>query len=131
MARPRAEIIERARMLAEECRKLEIESAETRQKAVASLERMNASTLVDIYIKGDEVQTLSTSTLVYRALPAPEGSLSRFCDECLDAARRAMQRHQDCMQLVHQKPIFKTMYLHWYVFDCTRVSICEPVADTD
>ena len=76
---------------------------------------MKASHLVDIHVKGDEVQLLSTLTLVYRAIPAPEGSVSRFCDECVDSARRAVVKHQACMQLVSQEAYVKTIYLHWYV----------------
>jgi hypothetical protein len=126
LAQPRAEIIKRARKLAEECRKIEIESEEIRNRAVASLEKMNASTLVDVHVRGDEIQTLSTSTLVYRALPAPEGSVSRFCDECLDTARRAMQKHKACMQSIHKEPIFKTMYLHWCVTEQTKRNLPQP-----
>ncbi|CAM1501549.1 Fc.00g035330.m01.CDS01 [Cosmosporella sp. VM-42] len=113
LARPQAELIERARVLAAECRKIEVEAAECRDRALASLERMKASHLVDIHVKGDEVQLLSTLTLIYRAIPGPDGSISRFCDECVDSARRAVVKHQACMQLVREEAYVKTIYLHW------------------
>ncbi|KAH6973200.1 hypothetical protein BKA56DRAFT_676974 [Ilyonectria sp. MPI-CAGE-AT-0026] len=113
LARPQAELAERARVLAAQCRQLEAEASEVRKIAVASLERVKASRLVDIHVKGDEVQLLSTMTLVYRAIPAPEGSLSRFCDECVEIARRATQKHLDCMELVRREAYAKAIYVHW------------------
>lgn len=86
---------------------------------------MSVSHLVDIHVKGDEVQLLSTMTLVYRAIPAPEGSLSRFCDECVDVARRAMQKHLSCMELVRRDTHAKAIYVHWYVGGAQDL-ICLP-----
>lgn len=88
--------------------------------AIASLERIKASHLVDIHVKGDEVQLLATMTLVFQAIPAPEGSLSRFCDECIDTSRRAMQKHFSCMELVRREAYAKAIYVHWYVSDLPR-----------
>ncbi|KAH7136670.1 hypothetical protein B0J13DRAFT_449759 [Dactylonectria estremocensis] len=113
LARPQSELAERARVLAAQCVRVEAEASEVRKMAVASLERIKASHLVDIHVKGDEVQLLATVTLVYRAIPAPEGSLSRFCDECVQVARRAMQKHLDCMELVRREAYAKAIYVHW------------------
>ncbi|KAH7126202.1 hypothetical protein EDB81DRAFT_889900 [Dactylonectria macrodidyma] len=113
LARPQSELAERARVLAAQCVRVEAEASEARKMAVASLERIKASHLVDIHVKGDEVQLLATVTLVYRAIPAPEGSLSRFCDECIQVARRAMQKHLDCMELVRREAYAKAIYVHW------------------
>ncbi|KPM36677.1 hypothetical protein AK830_g9885 [Neonectria ditissima] len=113
MARPQAELAERARLLAAQCRQVEVEASEAREMAIASLERIKASHLVDIHVKGDEVQLLATMTLVYQAIPAPEGSLSRFCDECIDTSRRAMQKHLSCMELVRREAYAKAIYVHW------------------
>ncbi|KAH6884074.1 hypothetical protein B0T10DRAFT_531324 [Thelonectria olida] len=113
LARSQAELADRARELAKQCRQVEMEATETRQIAIASLERMSVSHLVDIHVKGDEVQLLSTMTLVYRAIPAPEGSISRFCNECVEVARRAMHKHLACMELVRRDTHAKAIYLHW------------------
>ncbi|KAM5347186.1 hypothetical protein ACJ41O_010191 [Fusarium nematophilum] len=110
---PQAELVERARLLAAQCRQVEAEANESRDMAIASLEKIGASPLVDVHVKGDEVQLLSTMTLIYRAIPAPEGSISRFCDECVESARRATHKHLACMELVRRDPYAKTIYVHW------------------
>jgi hypothetical protein len=101
-------------VLAGECRQLATEVTQTRAKALASLEKLGVSPLVDIHIKSDELQLLSTMTLIYRAVPAPEGSPSRFCDECLGTARRAMEMHLACVELIKHDAYAKATYFHWY-----------------
>ena len=115
LAQPPAVLAERARMLAAKCREVEAEAHESRGLAIASLEKIGASPLVDVHVKGDEVQLLSTMTLIYRAIPAPEGSSSRFCDECIETARRATHTHLACMELVRKDPHARNIYVHWYV----------------
>ncbi|KAJ4026906.1 hypothetical protein NW752_001865 [Fusarium irregulare] len=113
LAQPPAVLAERARMLAAKCREVEAEAHESRGLAIASLEKIGASPLVDVHVKGDEVQLLSTMTLIYRAIPAPEGSSSRFCDECIETARRATHTHLACMELVRKDPHARNIYVHW------------------
>lgn len=91
------------------------EATESRDLALASLEKIGASPLVDVHVKGDEVQLLSTMTLIYRAIPAPDGSISRFCEECVDSARRAVHTHLGCMEMAQKDANAKTIYVHWYV----------------
>lgn len=118
MAQPPAVLVERALSLAAKCREVEAEAHKSREMAIASLEKIGASPLVDVHLKGDEVQLLTTMTLIYRAIPAPEGSASRFCDECIETARRATNTHLTCMELVRQDPHARNMYVHWYVQGC-------------
>ncbi|CAJ0544667.1 Ff.00g037310.m01.CDS01 [Fusarium sp. VM40] len=113
LAQPPAVLVERALSLAAKCREVEAEAHQSREMAIASLEKIGASPLVDVHLKGDEVQLLSTMTLIYRAIPAPEGSASRFCDECIETARRATNTHLTCMELVRQDPHARNMYVHW------------------
>ncbi|KAM0331735.1 hypothetical protein ACHAPQ_006034 [Fusarium lateritium] len=113
LAQPPAVLVERALSLAAKCREVEAEAHQSREMAIASLEKIGASPLVDVHLKGDEVQLLSTMTLIYRAIPAPEGSASRFCDECIDTARRATNTHLTCMELVRKDPHARNMYVHW------------------
>lgn len=87
----------------------------TRAETSAYLKTLNTSEIVDVFIKGDQVQFNVTMTLVYRAIPAPEGSPSRFCNECLDSARKAMQSHQECISLMKYGSYIKSIYVHWYV----------------
>ncbi|KAM0338765.1 hypothetical protein ACHAPU_011188 [Fusarium lateritium] len=113
LAQPPAVLVERALSLAAQCRQVEAEAHQSREMAIASLEKIGASPLVDVHLKGDEVQLLSTMTLIYRAIPAPEGSASRFCDDCIDTARRATNTHLACMELVRKDPHARNMYVHW------------------
>lgn len=113
---PPEELVERARALASECRKFEIEADEARNQTYDYLKAVNSSDLVDLFLRGDEVQFQVTLTLVYRVIPAPEGSISRFCDECLSTARKAMKVHQECIKKSTIGGYFRSIYIHWYVF---------------
>lgn len=62
----------------------------------------------------DKVLNRSVLTLLYRAIPSPPGSPSTFTPECVDAARSALEKHEECMERL--KPYdaqFRTLYLHW------------------
>ncbi|OAA35162.1 fungal specific transcription factor domain protein [Metarhizium rileyi] len=110
---PPAELVERARALASECRKVEVEADEARNQLYDYLKAVNSSDLVDVFLRGDEVQFQVTLTLVYRVIPAPEGSVSRFCNECLATARKAMRVHQDCTKRSTVGGYFRSIYIHW------------------
>jgi len=110
---PTQEIYRRAEALAVECRVLEAEVNAIRSETVAYLKAINSSSLVDIFIQGDEVQFLTTLTLVYRAMPPSEGSASRFSNECLTTARQAIKVHQDCISSLCYGSYMKSIYVHW------------------
>ncbi|KHN94432.1 fungal specific transcription factor domain protein [Metarhizium album ARSEF 1941] len=110
------ERVERARALASECRKFEVEADEARNQTYDYLKAVNSSDLVDLFLRGDEVQFQVTLTLVYRVIPAPEGSVSRFCDECLATARKAMKVHQECTRRSTIGGYFRSIYIHWFLF---------------
>lgn len=110
---PPSELCERALELASQCSTLESESHKMRVEASTYLKSLNTSELVEVFIRGDEVQFHATMTLVYRAIPAPEGSPSRFCFECLDSARKAMKSHQACIDLLKFGSYIKSIYVHW------------------
>ncbi|KAF4508921.1 hypothetical protein G6O67_005242 [Ophiocordyceps sinensis] len=113
LACPQAELVARARVLAEDCRKLEVESEDSREQVYNYLKAVNSSEIVDVFLRGDEVQFQVTLTLVYRVIPAPEGSISRFCDECLEVARKAMQVHQRYAEFTNLGSYFRSIYVHW------------------
>ncbi|PNY26301.1 transcriptional regulatory protein [Tolypocladium capitatum] len=110
---PQAELVKRAMALAKDCRKLEVEAEACREHVYNYLRTANSSDSVDVFLRGDEVQFQVTLTLVYRVIPAPEGSVSRFCDECLDVARKAMKLHQQCVELTNLGSYFRSIYIHW------------------
>lgn len=113
LARPSTELIDRAHALAEECRALEIESSKSRNEAVESFEMMQASPVLSTLVRGDEVQLLSTMTLVYRALPPANGCTSTFSQECIDTARKAIGKHQECVGMLNSQRLVKMSYAHW------------------
>ncbi|CAH0014840.1 unnamed protein product [Clonostachys rhizophaga] len=108
-----AELARRARELAAECERLEVQLTSTRDETVAYLNSVNSSEIITFFLKGDEIGFHVTLTLVYQALPAPENSVSRFCDKCLESARKAMDIHKESIGLMGYGPYFKALYVHW------------------
>lgn len=115
LSRGPQDLQQRAQALAVECRDLEAEVEVTRSETVAYLKSINSNSLIDVFIQGDQIQFLTTLTLVYRAMPVPEGSPSRFSQECLDTARQAMKVHQECIGSLCYGSYMKSIYVHWYV----------------
>ncbi|KAI9163713.1 transcriptional regulatory protein [Paramyrothecium foliicola] len=113
LAAPQAVLIERAKALAVECSRLYDLTQQGRDELMAQLEEANSSKYLEIFLRGDTIQMQVTLTLIYRIIPAPEGSMSRFCNECLDAARKTMQMHQDTMHLLDHGHYGKLIYFHW------------------
>lgn len=107
-----SELGRRAEELAVECRRLGALGKNVQQEAFAYLKKINASELVDVFVQGDEVQFLATLTLVYRAIPAPPGSPSRFSNECLETARQTMRRHKETVASLKYGAYMKTIYVH-------------------
>ncbi|KAF3354526.1 hypothetical protein VdG1_07455 [Verticillium dahliae VDG1] len=86
-----------------------------REQAMFGFKALNASALIDIHLRGDELTHQSTLTLIYRAIPAPEGSPSRFTQECIETARFAMQIHHECMAQLDEAQHMKAVYVHWAI----------------
>ncbi|CRK34240.1 hypothetical protein BN1723_018543, partial [Verticillium longisporum] len=86
-------------------------ASQAREQAMFGFKALNASALIDIHLRGDELTHQSTLTLIYRAIPAPEGSPSRFTQECIETARFAMQIHHD------GKDVKTLLFWHTYMLD--------------
>lgn len=114
LAQPPGDIAQRAMAIAAECSRLSDEADVSRWEVLAQLQGVPSSEVIAVFLKGDEVQCQVILTLAYRVIPAPDGSLSRFCDECLQAARRAMAIHQETMQMMRPEGNMKSLYFHWY-----------------
>lgn len=69
--------------------------------------------LIPLFVTSSTVQFYVTATLASRALPAPEGSLSRICDECLDSARKAIECHLSVVETLGPDIYLRSMYVHW------------------
>ncbi|KFA73291.1 hypothetical protein S40288_07245 [Stachybotrys chartarum IBT 40288] len=113
LAQPPGDIAQRAMAIAAECSRLSDEADVSRWEVLAQLQGSPSSEVIAVFLKGDEVQCQVILTLAYRVIPAPDGSLSRFCDECLQAARRAMAIHQETMQMMRPEGNMKSLYFHW------------------
>ena len=72
--------------------------------------------MVKFFIISDKVLRCSLLTLVYRACPAPPGSTTTFSKDCIEAARGALQKHQDCMVSLEKiGSVYFPSYVHWLV----------------
>jgi hypothetical protein len=83
-------------------------SLEASMPAAAKITGLN-----DMHPYVDKITLYTTLTLAYRAIPTPHKSPSRFCPECVDAARHTIVLHQQTMELLKPDAYFKTVYIHW------------------
>ncbi|KAE9582028.1 hypothetical protein CGMCC3_g1959 [Colletotrichum fructicola] len=110
------ERLETVRRLEAEQKSIMAAASHVREQALFGLKALNASSILDIHLRGDELTFQSTLTLIYRALPAPEGSSTRFSQECIETARFAMQLHLECMQRIAEEGRhLKAVYVHWAI----------------
>ncbi|RDA94601.1 hypothetical protein CP533_2461, partial [Ophiocordyceps camponoti-saundersi (nom. inval.)] len=114
-ALPHKDLVRNAETLAVECRELEVKSSIYRKQLYGCHANLHSSDVVHLFLRGDEIQFLATLTLVYRLIPASESSISRFSNECLEAARRAIHVHQDCVRFIDNSNCVKSIYIHWYL----------------
>ena len=68
---------------------------------------------MEMVLKSGEVGHLASLTLIYRAIPSAPGT---FHAECIEAARKAFERHGECVELTSHSLFAQAGYLHWYVF---------------
>ncbi|KAF6810791.1 fungal specific transcription factor domain protein [Colletotrichum sojae] len=110
------ERIETVRRLEAEQKNIMAAASHVREQALFGLKALGASSILDIHLRGDELTFQSTLTLIYRALPAPDGSPARFSQECIETARFAMQLHLECMQKIAEEGRhLKAVYIHWAI----------------
>ncbi|KAF6815489.1 fungal specific transcription factor domain-containing protein [Colletotrichum musicola] len=100
------ERIETVRRLEAEQKNIMAAASHVREQALFGLKALGASSILDIHLRGDELTFQSTLTLIYRALPAPDGSPARFSQECIETARFAMQLHLEAILLTPFTPFF-------------------------
>ncbi|PHH73144.1 hypothetical protein CDD82_5630 [Ophiocordyceps australis] len=110
------ELENRARRIAADCQAADLEAAKVRESVDDYFKAVNSSEAVGMFLKGDEVQFQVTLTLVYRVIPAPQGSITRFCQECLQAARKAMRLHGECINARNVCSYVQSIYVHWHLF---------------
>lgn len=114
LAKPQDERISIAHRLEAEQKEIMAAASQIREQTLFGLRAINASELIDIYLRGDEITYRSILTLIHRALPAPEASRSRFTVECLDSARVALQLHHESMQSLElEREDIRVIYVHW------------------
>jgi hypothetical protein len=68
----------------------------------------------DISIISDEVTFHSAMTLIYRAIPNERGPEGSLYNACIEAARKAIAWHHECMRLADTDHA-KAAYLHWTI----------------
>ncbi|KAI9148303.1 N-terminal binuclear Zn cluster-containing protein [Paramyrothecium foliicola] len=113
LAGPKDELVKRAEALAAQCLLMSPEYDTSRKIVLEGLKSRNSSDVIEIFLRGDEILFQVSLTLIYRVIPAPEGSPTRFCTECLDAARSAMRIHHDALFLLRDDEYFTLLWFHW------------------
>lgn len=71
-----------------------------------------------IYMKCDLVCEYSLLALILRAIPTAQSPLSGFLDDCVTAARDALNMHEQCMKEVrgcYNDPFMVEKYISWCV----------------
>lgn len=72
--------------------------------------------MIEYLAKLDEVFWWSTLTLIYRAVPSQPDFAVNFADECITAARAALESHQNIIsssELGGLRPL--SSYINWRV----------------
>lgn len=69
---------------------------------------------MNFFAISDDVMRLSLLTLVYRGAPQVAGAYTTFNQICVDTARAALDRHQDCIAFIRKtdNALF-LVYIHW------------------
>ncbi|KAL6410990.1 fungal specific transcription factor domain-containing protein [Ilyonectria robusta] len=116
LAKPEAERTMIARRLQAEQLEIMAAASEIRERALFGLREANASELIDVYLRGNEISYRSTWVLIHLAIPTVEDSLSRFTAEFLDSARFALLLHRDMMQALElEREDLKVVFVHWTI----------------
>ncbi|KAK3354419.1 hypothetical protein B0H65DRAFT_437777 [Neurospora tetraspora] len=119
LSRPPEQRIESARQLVEAIKGIARENDELIRHAretgkLADSGRRDGFT-VTLMLRSDEVTYWASLCLIYRAIPAAPGFGSTFNPECIEAARRAVEVHLECMQIPGLSVFTKVGYLHWTI----------------
>lgn len=99
--------------MAVDCQVMGDEMAKAQSEASTYINSTDTPELTKIFIMSSTVQFYALQTLVYRIIPAPGLSTSRFCDESLQSARNAMEHHLNGVHLLGSKTHMQTTYVHW------------------
>ncbi|KAH7120307.1 hypothetical protein B0J13DRAFT_457112, partial [Dactylonectria estremocensis] len=104
----------RVHELANELNEIMTKSAEINTRWIGEASKKIGHTFANFITVSDDILCLSLLTLVYRASPSPPESSTPFISECIDAARRCLRRHQDCMAIIENVHSANfTIYMHW------------------
>ncbi|GJC92939.1 fungal specific transcription factor [Colletotrichum higginsianum] len=90
----------RAQLLVNDLRMLDQAIQETNKRWIKVAKDNAGTDVMDFFATSDDTLRLSLLTLVYRAAPQPAGALTTFSHSCAEAARAALQRHQDCLAII-------------------------------
>ncbi|KAI9930802.1 hypothetical protein MW887_011560 [Aspergillus wentii] len=105
---------ERVQMLVNDLRELEKATQETHNQWIRAAKQNSGEDLMDFFAVSDDILRLSLLTLVYRAAPPTKESSTSFSSNCIKAAQATLQRHHDCMHVIHRNhPIYFSKYIHW------------------
>ncbi|KAJ5775203.1 uncharacterized protein N7511_000214 [Penicillium nucicola] len=113
LQQPESDRVAHARRLAAEMEETVMEPFETFMSSGLKLADIDV-----LYLQTDKISRLSIMTLIYRAIPASEGSgpTTTFIPECIKAAREALEVHRQCVAALSETfEYIKISYMHWAV----------------
>ncbi|PYI12339.1 hypothetical protein BO78DRAFT_2004 [Aspergillus sclerotiicarbonarius CBS 121057] len=104
----------RVHILLNDLQALEKATQETHNQWIKAARQESGEDLVNFFAVSDDVLRLSLLTLVHRAAPPTKESSTNFSSNCIKAAQATLQRHHDCMDVIHKNhSIYFSKYIHW------------------
>lgn len=79
------------------------------------IDRQNLSLYDSLQVRADEVAHLALLTMIYRAIPAQDGTSGGLSSDCIETARAALECHQQSMDMMKEYNESEVVlsYLHW------------------
>ncbi|KAL3259781.1 hypothetical protein ABHI18_005089 [Aspergillus niger] len=104
----------RVEALVSDLRNLEAKTWETNTKWFEEAKEQSGEDLINFFYISENVLRLSLLTLVHRAAPPLPGSVTTFNYSCIAAARATLEKHEECIALMHKSSTsYLATYMHW------------------
>ncbi|KNG83521.1 putative fungal specific transcription factor [Aspergillus nomiae NRRL 13137] len=107
---------DRIRILVNDLQALDKTTRDTHNHWIQAARQTSGEDLINFFAVSDDVLRLSLLTLVHRATPPTQQqpSSTAFSSNCIKAAQATLQRHHDCMEVIHKnQDVYFPMYIHW------------------
>lgn len=86
---------------------------------------------MELVFFSEEVLFLSILTLILKALPPDDGSSTHFAGECINTARKGLERHERFIATIGlDKGHHIDIYVNWYA-PSRLTSLSQPLLDSN